>query len=547
MSKITQLNIKNILTTTDIVPIIDSSDPTMSPDGTNKKISLLDLSNSVANLITNGTLDGAKIRSLSITAAQLSAGSITTAKLAAGSITADKIAAGSITADKIAAGSITADKIAAGVLSASSIVTNYIQASSINGSQIVAGTITATQLSANSITTDKLAANSITTDKLTANSITTINLSANSITTDKLAANSITTDKLTANSITSITIQASAITANKISAGAIASNSMLASNIIAANNLVTDFVLTKNIQSDNFNGQIINNLSNTNSITSRTLSVGTSGYYMDSQSGTIVASKFIARDGIIAGNYIKYNNSGGFAVDAQGNFGVAVDEDTLTVSNGELVIKQVPSTSIVVATQDINYLGGLNTTEYNRLTCTNPSTANAVINSSENIWCIYDSLSNVQSALNITSLELYNPTFTIDYSQVVNLAQASNLFFSVVARWSDSPTMLLNSPVVAAGVGFFTSIINPVLPLGSVTYSIPKISIVKTTIPTNRYLIIAPSFALFGNNLSGTVGISATSTLNTSLIIEATGQITSPNNAFSSLVKPKGLNIALDA
>jgi len=570
MAKITQLVSQPFLVDDDFVPVVDVSDGTMGPSGSNKKMTAKNLADSVSSLFTNGILSGSKITVGSITSDKIATGAITsiniatsaitTNKIAASAITTDKIAAGAITSitiaasaitafniaagaitsDKIAAGAITADKIAVGAITADKIAANAITTNSLS-----AGSITADKIAAGSITADKIAAGTITSDKIAAGAITTVTLQASSITADKIAADSITSNKIVAGAITTITLQASAITADKISAGAIASNSMLASNIIAANNLVTDFILTKNIQSDNFNGQITNNLSNTNSITSRTINVGTSGYYLDSQSGTIIASKFIARDGIIAGNYIKYNNTGAFEVDALGNLGVKVDQDTLAISNGSLVIKQVPSTSIVIATKDINYISGLNTTAYTSMTCTNPGQGGSFITSPANIWCVYDALSSVGSALNITEINLYNVSFTINYANVQNLAAATGVYLFMLARWSDSPTALLNSSVMNDGIGVFFSLINPSLPAGSVTYTIPKIGVTPTTVSTNRYLIIAPDFRLTGPNMTGTVGISAAGTINTSLIIKATSQITSPNNAFSTLVKPAGSRIRL--
>ena len=592
MAKITQLVSQPFLVDDDFVPVVDVSDGTMGPSGSNKKMTAKNLADSVSSLFTNGILSGSKITVGSITSDKIATGAITsiniatsaiiTNKIAASAITTDKIAAGAITSitiaasaitafniaagaitsdkiaasaitsiniatsaitsDKIAAGAITADKIAVGAITADKIAANAITTNSLS-----AGSITADKIAAGSITADKIAAGTITSDKIAAGAITTVTLQASSITADKIAADSITSNKIVAGAITTNTLQASAITADKIAAGAIASNSMLASNIIAANNLVTDFILTKNIQSDNFNGQITNNLSNTNSITSRTINVGTSGYYLDSQSGTIIASKFIARDGIIAGNYIKYSRdgAGAFEVDALGNLGVKVDQDTLAISNGSLVIKQVPSTSIVIATKDINYISGLNTTAYTSMTCTNPGQGGSFITSPANIWCVYDALSSVGSALNITEINLYNVSFTINYANVQNLAAATGVYLFMLARWSDSPTALLNSSVMNDGIGVFFSLINPSLPAGSVTYTIPKIGVTPTTVSTNRYLIIAPDFRLTGPNMTGTVGISAAGTINTSLIIKATGQITSPNNAFSTLVKPAGSRIRL--
>lgn len=59
-------------------------------------------------------IDGGKIYTQSITAAQILAGCIDTDQLAAGAVTAEKIAAGTITAEEIFAGTITADKLVLG-------------------------------------------------------------------------------------------------------------------------------------------------------------------------------------------------------------------------------------------------------------------------------------------------------------------------------------------------------------------------------------------------------------------------------------------------
>ena len=531
-----------------------------------------------ANAIAAGAITAAKIAADAITANAIAANAITADKIAANAITADKIAANAITAGKIAAGAITAnaiaanaitaDKIAADVFSAISIsagsitadmiavnaiIAEKIAAGAITAGKIAAGTITADKIAAETITADRIAANAIIADKIAANAITanaiaanaiTANaiaadaitagkIAANAITANAIAADAITAGKIAANAITAVTIDAGAITAGKIAAGAIASNSMLASNIIAASNLVTDFVLTKNIQSDNFNGQIL-----TNPDTGvRTINVGTAGYYLDSVSGTVVVSKLVARDGIIAGNYIKYNSSGAFAVDSQGNLGVKVDDDTLGISNGSLVIKQVPSTSVVVATQDINYVGGLNTTTYNPIGRTN-----GVFTHPYNIHLVWDSLANVSSVMNVTSVDIYNLSVRYDYSNVTNLASATNLFIYINAQWSDSPTARVNSPVAFSAVA--AGITNPVLPLGPVTYTIPKFSISGRQVATNRYLLVWPEIVLYGNNFGGTIGVSVPASTTAAFIIKATGQLTSPNNAFSTLVKPAGLQIS---
>ena len=584
--KTSQLDSTQTISSNYLIQVIDTGDNTMSPDGTNKKITAKQfIDSAIGNALSSGTITGNKIAAGTITATNIATGTITAANIATGTITADKIATGvltaitigagsitavniaagtitgdkiaantitagniaanTITANQIAAGTITADKIATGVLTAisigvGSITANQIAANTITASQIAANTITANQIAANTITANQIAAGTITATQIAAGTITANQIQAGAITANQIAANTITANQIAAGAITANQIQAGAITAGKIAAGAIASNSLLASNIIAASNLVTDFVLTKNIQSDNFNGQIT-----THPTTGvRTINVGTNGYYLDSVSGTVVVSKLVARDGIIAGNYIKYNNTGAFQVDSQGNLGVKVDDETLAVSNGSLVIKQVPSTSIVVSTQDINYLGGLNSTSYDPIGLAGGY--ETTFDEPYNIHLVWDSLANVSSVMNVTSIDMYNLSITYDYSNVTNLAAASSLFVEMKAQWSDSPTALINSPV-AFGT-FAAAIQNPVLPLGPVTYIIPKFSISGRQVATNRYLLVWPEISMFNNNggaaFGGTIGVSVPASTTASFIVKAVGQITSPNNAFSTLVKPAGLQIS---
>ena len=604
--KTSQLDSTQTISSNYLIQVIDTGDNTMSPDGTNKKITAKQfIDSAIGNALSSGTITGNKIAAGTITATNIATGTITAANIATGTITADKIATGvltaitigagsitavniaagtitgdkiaantitagniaagtitgdkiaantitagniaanTITANQIAAGTITADKIATGVLTAisigvGSITANQIAANTITASQIAANTITANQIAANTITANQIAAGTITATQIAAGTITANQIQAGAITANQIAANTITANQIAAGAITANQIQAGAITAGKIAAGAIASNSLLASNIIAASNLVTDFVLTKNIQSDNFNGQIT-----THPTTGvRTINVGTNGYYLDSVSGTVVVSKLVARDGIIAGNYIKYNNTGAFQVDSQGNLGVKVDDETLAVSNGSLVIKQVPSTSIVVSTQDINYLGGLNSTSYDPIGLAGGY--ETTFDEPYNIHLVWDALANVSSVMNVTSIDMYNLSITYDYSNVTNLAAASSLFVEMKAQWSDSPTALINSPV-AFGT-FAAAIQNPVLPLGPVTYIIPKFSISGRQVATNRYLLVWPEISMFNNNggaaFGGTIGVSVPASTTASFIVKAVGQITSPNNAFSTLVKPAGLQIS---
>ena len=242
-----------------------------------------------------------------------------------GIITSNKIAANAITADMITADTIDAIKISAAQINVDSIVAQVVNSLVINGDQIAANSITADQLAANSITTDQLSANTITTDQIAANAITATQIAACSITATQIAACSITATKIAACSIGATQIQSGAITAQA-----------LASNI----------VITGSVQSRNFDG--FNRVNQTGEEILQYLDAGTQGFFLDERTGTAVFTDIIARDNVIAANYIKYNeNSGLSAIDADGNFGINLDNDTLQIEDGRVKIKQVPSNAVI--------------------------------------------------------------------------------------------------------------------------------------------------------------------------------------------------------
>ena len=232
-----------------------------------------------------------------------------------GIITSNKIAANAITADMITADTIDAIKISAAQINVDSIVAQVVNSLVINGDQIAA----------NSITTDQLAANTITTDQIAANAITATQIAACSITATQIAACSITATKIAACSIGATQIQSGAITAQA-----------LASNI----------VITGSVQSRNFDG--FNRVDQTGEEILQYLDAGTQGFFLDERTGTAVFTDIIARDNVIAANYIKYNeNSGLSAIDADGNFGINLDNDTLQIEDGRVKIKQIPSNAVI--------------------------------------------------------------------------------------------------------------------------------------------------------------------------------------------------------
>ena len=203
------------------------------------------------------------------------------------------------------------------VVQDTSIQTNIYttNTTTIDGGKITAASISANQIAANTITAAKIAANTITANKI----------AANTITANQIAANSITANEISANSVAAAQIQSGAITAQAIS-----------SNI----------VITGSIQSRNFDG--FNAVSQTGEQILQYLDSGTQGFFLDERTGTAVFTSIIARDNIISANYIKYNaNSGLSAIDADGNFGINLDNETLQIQDGRVMIKQIPSNSVI--------------------------------------------------------------------------------------------------------------------------------------------------------------------------------------------------------
>ncbi len=483
--------------------------------------------------------------------------SINTGEICNCAITEPKIANCAITTRHLKASIITSDNIDSTGITANCITTGTLDASNVNvtnldASNITTGTLDANRIDACSITTDKLATCSITTDKLAACSITTDKLDACSITTDKLDACSITTDKLAACAITADTIDANAITADKIAAGAIANSTQIVCGVIDASHINASSVITNTIQSTNFDGTLVNG----------EYTVGTQGFSMNASTGTLVLNSLVARNNIIAGNYICYNEEGGFAVDSNGNFKVAVDNNTLTIGGSGLSIKTIPETAVVAAASDINYTGGHNVIDMGRyginpqgsislgpyLESVDSWATNSWITSGAAPFLVVPLLSSDGGPLNsgasqIQDLDIYNITFIVDYSNVGNLADATQLSFSLRGVYSDINTGFQNTPSTA-GKSFIV-VRDPILPLGEVEYTIPSFSVFESILSigpnsTNEYLIIYPNLYLksddSGPGFTGYITMSAKASLDSRLIIGATGEYTNPNRNFSDII-----------
>ena len=442
------------------------------------------------------------------------------------SITSDKIATNAITADKIAANSITSDKIA----------TNAI---------------TADQIAANAITSDKIATNAITANEVVANSITSDQIAANSITTDTLAANSITTDTLAANSITTDTLAANAITAAKISNGTIASESMIASNIITAQSISSNAIITGSIQSKNFDGSY--------NADTGVIGAGTEGFYLEGNTGTIIANTLVARDDIITGNMIKFSDGKALQANSEtGELEVVVDDDTLSIQDGKLAIKTIPSTAVYSPIGDITYSGATTEKEIGTYSRAGGSVFNAFIRSgtvvspfagssdhmaaAASIFTI-DLLDHVSGSDVVTGVTLYNLTFEVDYTNIVNLANIDGLcYLGFITVPSDSLTDFVN--VGSSKTKQFFQIQNPTFPVAKVDYTLNSIDIKPYTLqPTNRYLHVFPYFSYSKGapdynhfDASDTIAIKIKASTDMRLTINATGTLTNTNRNMQDLL-----------
>ena len=442
------------------------------------------------------------------------------------SITSDKIATNAITSDKITTNAITADKIAA-----------------------------------NAITADQIAANAITADQIAANSITTDTLAANSITTDTLAANSITADKIAANSITTNTLAANAITAAKISNGTIASESMIASNIITAQSISSNAIITGSIQSKNFDGFYNKGTG--------LIGVGTEGFYLEGNTGTIIANTLVARDDIITGNMIKFSDGKALQSNSEtGALEVVVDDDTLSIQDGKLAIKTIPSTAVYTPIGDITYSGatlekeigtysrggvsGSSDVVYKSMIAAgdtiDPYAGSRFLNSyagysrhaAASIFTI-DLLDHVSGPSVVTGISLYNLIYEVDYTNIANLAIINGLcYLGIAAVASDSLTEFVN--VSTPRHTKFFQIANPTFPVAAVDYALNNINVKPTLNTTNRYIHIFPLFLYATGpdyipfDAADTIAIKVKASTDMRLTINATGTLTNTNRSMQDLL-----------
>lgn len=187
-------------------------------------------------------INGGKIYTGSIAAAQIAANAIIAGKIAANAVTASTIVAGAVTLDKLAANSVNASKIVAGSITAAQLAAN-----TITGDKIAATTIAAGNLAANSVTSDKIVADAVTTAKIAAKAVTANEMAAGSITASNaaLADACIITAKIADGAITNAKIANATIQSAKIAA--------LDAAKITSGYIAADRIQAKSLTADKFN------------------------------------------------------------------------------------------------------------------------------------------------------------------------------------------------------------------------------------------------------------------------------------------------------
>jgi len=338
--------------------IIDGSDKLLIvKSGNNKSRSV-----TVDDFIHENSISTGEINDCAITEPKISDGAISTRHMTANTIDGCVVTAGTLDAGKITTGTLDASRVNVTNLNASSINSGTLDANSVNvtnlnANNITSGTIcgdliTGLTVNAACITGLTVTANDITTGTLDASVATVTNLNADNITTGSLDANRIGSNTIVSCHINTCSIQSCHIVAGSIDAGKIAANAVgataIAAGSVAANALESNIIIAGSIQSSNFDGFNYVSGSTTGDQLLQYLNAGENGFFLDERTGTAVFTDIIARDNVIAANYIKYNEDSGLsAIDATGNFGINLDTDFMSIENGKVTITRIPSDTVV--------------------------------------------------------------------------------------------------------------------------------------------------------------------------------------------------------
>lgn len=519
------------------------------------------------DLIVEGSVTADKMAANSITSTQLTTDTIDAIKVSAANINTNSIITEVLNGLTINTDQLGANAVNAGKLSTNAIQTKHLQAAtvsalSLNASQITAGTISSDRIGTNSINATHISTNFLTSAVITANSITATEIAANSITSNLIAANEITADKIRANNVTADAIIANAITSTAISSGAVASEG-LSANSVTSDKLITGATVTGNLASLNFDGQITGPDSNGD----YSFALGNNGFYMHGDSGTAVVNTLIARNNIITGNMVKFDDSlHGLETDNNGNIKVKTDGETMTVENGAIKILSVPENAVVNAYSDINWTGYHNGIALQTYTFADSNLVSQSVLGDDgsnrgvitNLFKL-DANDHVEISTNGGDVKLYNLTVVIDPRGISNLAGFATgghvWRFFIKSRWSTSSnnTGTLSSLSTASQSTHFFSPYgdtNPILPnaliehkfAGPLNFRRPD-----PAIPNQRYLHvwIAMQIGKVGGGSAYVAGenikIGIKNTNDTYMTFSGSGTLTNVSNNMSDLMDNQNL------
>ena len=285
----------------------------------------------VDNFIHENSICTGEINNCAITEPKIDDGAITTRHMTANTIDGCVITGNSINANKIVSGTITSDQITSSGITADCVTTGTLDASCVTVSNLDAANITAGTLDASCVTVSNLDAANITSGSINAN---------------RIASDTIVSCHINSCSIQSCHLAACSVDAGKIAVDAVGATAIAAGSV-AATALESNIIIAGSIQSSNFDGfNYVDGTTGDQLL--QYLNAGENGFFLDERTGTAVFTDIIARDNVIAANYIKYNeNSGLSAIDATGNFGVNVDTDFMSIQDGKVTITRIPSDTVV--------------------------------------------------------------------------------------------------------------------------------------------------------------------------------------------------------
>ena len=471
-------------------------------------------------------------------------GSITSLKLATNSITANQITSATINAIKISAQDIDVSGLRADIISSITINSDTIGVNTLLAENIKSGEIEANHLQSNVITAREIFGGSITANEIASGTITTDLLDANIITAREISSCTITSTHLDSCTITTRHIDANAVTAINISSGSVGAGA-IESGVIGTDALEAGAILTGNLKSENSDIQITQNANTAEYI----FNLGTEGFYLHGPTGTIVANKLIARDDIITGSMVKFDETlGGLTTDLNGNIAVQTDDETLKIENGKVIIKNVPANAVVNAYKDLNYLGAHNGKAHQTLTATIPNKMTRGINISYDGTdigfmkiAVVDLLS-FGNNINLSEIgrgTINNLTFEIDprgFSQLGAFASGGNEFeFFIIARYASTNNITSgNSSIMSAGnfVAKPFGDLNPVIPNAPFEIEMEQLRLREPENSVSRYLHIHTVIRAGNNGTNGAVQVNDTvsmgikPSLNSYVSYEVTGDQT---------------------